>query len=52
MTPTQRAAAERLAFEQWYDAQPEGRINPWDVWQAAALLRELLADPQGEPVAW
>lgn len=44
MTPTQRAAAERLAFEQWYDAQPEGRINPWDVWQAAALLRELAAE--------
>lgn len=52
MNETQRAAAERLAFEQWYDAQLEGRINPWDVWQAAALLRELLADPQGEPVAW
>jgi hypothetical protein len=52
MTPTQRAAAERLAFEQWYDAQPEGRINPWDVWQAAALLRELAAEPVQEPVAY
>ena len=52
MTPTQRAAAERLAFEQWYDAQPDGRISPWDVWQAAALLRELLAEPVQEPVAY
>jgi len=27
---------ERLRFERWYDAQPEGRLNPWDVWQAGA----------------
>ena len=53
MNETQRSAAERLAFEQWYDAQPDGRIDPWDVWQAAALLRELLAaEPAQEPVAW
>ena len=45
MNETQRSAAERLAFEQWYDAQPDGRIDPWDVWQAAALLRELAAEP-------
>ena len=25
----------REAFEAWYDAQPDGRIQPWDVWQAA-----------------
>ena len=25
----------RAAFEAWYDAQPDGRIQPWDVWQAA-----------------
>lgn len=27
---------DREAFESWYDAQPDGRIQPWDVWQAAA----------------
>ena len=25
----------REAFEAWYDLQPDGRIQPWDVWQAA-----------------
>ena len=52
MNETQRSAAERLAFEQWYDAQPDGRIDPWDVWQAAALLRELAAEPVQEPAIW
>ena len=43
---------ERLRFERWYDAQPEWRLNPWDVWQAGAQdaaaeiarLRAALAD--------
>ena len=26
---------DREEFEAWYDAQPDGRINPYDVWQAA-----------------
>jgi hypothetical protein len=39
MTPTQRAAAERLA---------DAVMHP----EAAALLRELAADPVQEPVAW
>jgi AcrR family transcriptional regulator len=26
---------ERERFERWYDAQQDGRIQPWDVWQAA-----------------
>ena len=52
MTPKQREAAERLVFEQWYDSQPEGRINPWDVWQAASSRRELAAEPVQEPVIW
>ncbi len=25
----------REAFEAWYDSQPDGRIQPWDVWLAA-----------------
>ena len=46
MTPTQRAAAERLA-----DALNEGYAYAMD--EAAALLRELLAaEPVQEPVAW
>ena len=27
---------DREAFEVWYDAQPDGRIQPWDVRQAAS----------------
>ena len=30
---------ERQLVEAWYDAQPDGRLNPWDVWQAASKLR-------------
>jgi hypothetical protein len=30
---------ERQRFEAWYDAQPDGRLSPWDVWQAASKLR-------------
>jgi len=55
MTPTQRAAAESLA-----DALQSGADDPmWahhaeikksTLGYAAALLRELLAEPQGEPV--
>jgi hypothetical protein len=62
MTPAQREAAERLAGE----LDRIGRHQPGvlmaddgSVWHpanlllpAAALLRELLAEPQGEPVAW
>ena len=50
MTPTQRAAAERLADElQRFDgAERESLLD-----EAAALLRELAAEPvQDEPVAW
>lgn len=36
--PAMTEAEERAAFEAWYDAQPEGRINPFDVWQARAAL--------------
>ena len=31
---------DREAFEEWYDAQPDGRIQPWDVWQAATAAKE------------
>ena len=27
---------ERADFERWYDSQTDGRIEPWDVWKAAA----------------
>ena len=33
-------APDREAFEEWYDAQPDGRIQPWDVWQAATAAKE------------
>lgn len=26
---------DRARFERWYDAQADGRLEPWDVWQAA-----------------
>jgi hypothetical protein len=42
--------AQRLAFEAWYDAQPNGRLEPWDVWQAALASPERPA--QQEAVAW
>lgn len=32
-TPT-TPADDREAFEAWYDAQPSGKLNPWDVYQA------------------
>ena len=47
MTPTQREAAARLA--DWLHAS--GVVNS-EVKETIALLRELLAEPQGEPVAW
>ena len=46
MTPTQRAAAERLIATK---TRIVGQL--WAA-EAVALLRELLAEPQGEPVAW
>jgi hypothetical protein len=36
---TLTANEERQRFEDWYDAQPGGRLSPWDVWQAASKLR-------------
>ena len=47
MTPQQREAALRLA--DWLHAS--GVVNS-EVKETIALLRELLAEPQGEPVAW
>ena len=47
MTPTQREAAERLA--DWLHAS--GVVNS-EVKETIALLRELAAEPQGEPAAW
>ena len=70
MTPTQRAAAERLAeFERLprklLDIACRVRVNEClfhddefvddashTLKEALALLRELLAEPRGEPVAW
>jgi len=48
----QRDGVDRARFEAWYDSQPQGRLNPWDVWQAGAQdaaaevarLRAALAD--------
>ena len=48
MTPTQRAAAERLA--DLLDSIIY--MTDRNFTEAAALLRELLAEPRGEPVAW
>ena len=49
MTPTQREAALRLADElQRFDGAERESLRD----EAAALLRELAAEPQGEPVAW
>ena len=45
MTPTQRAAAERLAKQLDFLTQPFAH-------DAADLLRELAAEPAQEPVAW
>jgi hypothetical protein len=54
MTPTQRAAALRLADllldEKAMETEP--LPHPDHRPEAATLLRELLAEPQGEPVAW
>jgi len=50
MTPTQREAALRLIAE--FDAQKALRTAyawPYDV---VDLLRELAAEPQGEPAGW
>ena len=30
--------SNRKMFEEWYDARPNGRIEPWDVWQAARRI--------------
>ena len=46
MTPTQREAAARLSNER---TRVGGQL--WGA-EVVALLRELLAEPQGEPVAW
>ena len=49
MTPTQRAAAERLADDlQRFDGAERESLRD----EAAALLRELLAEPVQEPVAY
>jgi hypothetical protein len=48
MTPTQRETAERLA-----DRLRHRLTNDMGcAVETASLLRELLAEPQGEPVAW
>ena len=49
MTPEQRAAAERLADDlQRFDGAERESLRD----EAAALLRELAAEPMQEPVAW
>ena len=49
MTPTQRAAAARLADElQQFDGAERESLRD----EVAALLRELAAEPVQEPVAW
>ena len=49
MTPQQREAAMRLADElQRFDGAERESLRD----EAAALLRELAAEPQGEPAAW
>ena len=49
MTPTQRAAAERLADDlQRFDGAERESLRD----EAAALLRELAAEPVQAPVAW
>ena len=49
MTPQQREAALRLADElQRFDGAERESLRD----EAAALLRELAAEPQGEPAAW
>lgn len=45
MNPKQREAAERLI------GTYKRNQSPWDA-EVVALLRELLAEPQGEPAAW
>jgi hypothetical protein len=63
MTPAQREAAERLA--DWHEAYAwhcdsdattvpgrDGNRRNVSHREAAALLRELLAEPQGEPDGW
>ena len=52
MTPTQRAAAERLA-KYWSADDWPGGLSGKKMDETAALLRELLAaEPAQEPVAW
>ena len=49
MTPTQRAAAERLADDlQRFDGTERESLRD----EAADLLRELLAEPVQEPLFW
>ena len=49
MTPTQRAAAERLADDlQRFDGAERESLRD----EAAALLRELAAEPMQEPAIW
>ncbi len=49
MNEEQREVAERLADElQRFDGAERESLRD----EAAAILRELLAEPQGEPVAW
>ena len=49
MNETQRAAAERLADDlQRFDGAERESLRD----EAAAILRELLAEPQGEPVVY
>ena len=51
MTPQQREAALRLADYWEADSWPGG-LSGKKMDETAALLRELAAAPQGEPVAW
>ena len=51
MTPTQRAAALRLA-EYWEADSWPGGLSGTKMDETAALLRELAAEPVQEPVAW
>lgn len=32
---SEKRTTQREKFEAWYESQPDGRLQPWDVWQAA-----------------